>query len=50
MTLDQAWLLSKLWYGRRFDPDFRRPSAPEAQQIFERVGLVGSFWDLTANH
>jgi hypothetical protein len=46
MTLDQAWRLSKLWYGQRLDPDFRRPTVSEAQRIFEQVGLVGAFWEL----
>ena len=46
MTLDQAWLLSQLWYGNRLAPDFRRPTTAEARDIFARVGLQGAFWDL----
>jgi len=45
MTLDQAWQLSKLWYGNRLRPDFRRPTADEARAIFARVGLAGPFWE-----
>jgi hypothetical protein len=46
MTLEQAWLLSQLWYGNRLDVNFRRPTAAEASSIFERAGLRGPFWSL----
>ena len=46
MSIAQAWDLSQRWYGTRLDPDFRRPSAPEARANFDRVGLTGAFWDL----
>jgi hypothetical protein len=46
MTLPQAWDLSQKWYGTRLDPDFRRPTAEEAQSIFDSVGLSGAFWKL----
>jgi hypothetical protein len=46
MSLDQAWLLAKLWYGDRLQPDFRRPTTSEAERIFEQVGLRGPFWAL----
>jgi hypothetical protein len=46
MTLDQAWDLSQRWYGNRLAADFRRPTRDEAADIFERVGLTGSFWRL----
>jgi hypothetical protein len=47
MTLPQAWALSQKWYGTRLDADFRRPTAAEARQIFESVGLTGEFWTLS---
>jgi hypothetical protein len=47
MSLTQAWELSVKWYGNRLAPDFRRPTAAEAQAIFESVGLTGDFWQLT---
>ena len=46
MTLPQAWALSKRWYGTRLRRDFRRPTAQEAVEIFESVGLTGPFWAL----
>jgi hypothetical protein len=47
MRLPQAWELSQKWYGNRLAADFRRPTAEEAQQIFESVGLTGPFWQLS---
>jgi hypothetical protein len=46
MTIEQAWALSKKWYGTRLDPDFRRPTIDEAHAIFASVGLVGDFWTI----
>lgn len=46
MTLQQAWDLSRRWYGTRLDADFRRPTAEEAVAIFKSVGLTGPFWSL----
>lgn len=46
MTVEQAWALSKRWYGTRMDPDFMRPTAQEAETIFASVGLTGDFWKL----
>jgi len=46
MSLDQAWSLSRKWYGNRLDIEFRRPTAGEAKEIFENVGLTGEFWSL----
>lgn len=47
MTLDQAWALSQRWYGTRLEADFRRPTADEAREIFDSVGLTGEFWSLS---
>ena len=46
MTLDQAWDLSRKWYGNRLAADFRRPTRDEALAIFASVGLTGEFWRL----
>jgi len=46
MTLDQAWELSRGWYGNRLSADFRRPTPSEARAIFAAVGLHGEFWAL----
>jgi hypothetical protein len=40
--------LARLWYGGHLAPDWCKWTVPEAQQIFSRVGLIGSHWDLPA--
>ena len=44
VPFEQVLELSKVWYRDRMSPDFRGRSTAEAQQIFERVGLRGTFW------
>ncbi len=44
LSLEQIWNLSCRWYGNRLAPDFKGRSAPEAEEIFQAVGLTGSFW------
>jgi hypothetical protein len=46
MAIDQAFELSKKWYGNRLDPDFRRPTADETRAIFASLGLISDFWAL----
>ena len=47
LTLDQGWKLAKLWYGDRLDDNWRPKTAAEAESVFQQVGLVGEFWQLT---
>jgi hypothetical protein len=37
------------WYGRHLDPDWRKWTAAEAEQIFARHGLTGETWRLPAS-
>jgi hypothetical protein len=46
LSIQQAWELSKRWYGDRLQRDFRRPTREEAESIFAIVGLAGDFWRL----
>jgi len=46
MTLEQQWELARRWYSDRLDPDWRRRSPDEAQQVFADCGLTGPFWNL----
>ncbi|HEV2854479.1 MAG TPA: hypothetical protein VHC97_16920 [Thermoanaerobaculia bacterium] len=32
------------WYATRFDPDWQRASAAQAEATFQRHGLTGPFW------
>jgi hypothetical protein len=45
VRMDQLWELARDWYSTRLQPDSRRPAPPEMRRIFERIGLVGDFWD-----
>jgi hypothetical protein len=47
MTPEQMWLLANTWYHDRDDPDWRRRSADEAEEVFAAIGLKGEFWALT---
>ena len=47
MTVEQQWRLGAAWYSDRLEPSWRRRTPEEAQQVFARVGLTGSFWQLT---
>lgn len=47
MTLEQTWALAQVWYERRLDPDWRRPTVAEAHTAFASVGLAGEFWQLS---
>ncbi len=46
LTLDQLWRLAGMWYRNRLDPDWRRRTAEEAQEVFSSLGLTGEFWQL----
>jgi hypothetical protein len=47
LSLEQAWALAKAWYAPdRRAPEWRRPSAEEAEAIFASVGLTSRFWSL----
>lgn len=46
LTLEQGWGLAKAWYSAdRRDPDWRRKTADEAQEIFAGLGLTSPFWN-----
>lgn len=36
------------WYGRHLDADWRKWTAAEAVEIFQRHGLTGPIWDIPA--
>jgi hypothetical protein len=49
VSLDQLWTLALAWYENRLTVESRRPAAHEMVGIFASVGLVGPFWDPTAD-
>ncbi len=44
LTLDEVAALARAWYGNHLSPDWRKPTADEAQAIFRRVGLTSAHW------
>lgn len=46
VPLRQVAALARTWYGRHADPDWRKWSVAEAQEIFAGAGLTSEFWNL----
>ena len=46
--LPQVAGLARLWYGSHADPNWRKWTVTEAQDIFHQAGLKSKFWDLGA--
>ena len=46
LTPEQQWQLARSWYSDRMDPAWRRRTPEQAEEVFERIGLVGDFWRL----
>lgn len=46
LSVRQQWELARLWYSNRLDPDWRRRTPQEAEEVFSQTGLVGDFWKL----
>jgi hypothetical protein len=48
VPLAQVAALARRWYGGHADPQWRKWTVAEAQDIFASVGLTSTFWDLGA--
>jgi hypothetical protein len=46
VSLDQLWQLAVIWYANRLTEESRRPGPDEMEQIFAKLGLRGSFWQV----
>ena len=44
--IQQIWEFSKTWYGNHLNPDWKKWTAEEAAQIFEKFGLVSETWKI----
>ena len=44
LTVNQAWELSKPWYGTRMSADFHGRSSEQVAEIFNQAGLTSKFW------
>jgi hypothetical protein len=49
VPIGQVLQLARAWYGKHLAPDWRKWSMAEAQGIFDRVGLTGPHWRLSAS-
>jgi hypothetical protein len=47
LPLAQGWRLAEAWYEDRLTPDWTRKTPDEAQAVFDSIGLVGTFWQLS---
>jgi hypothetical protein len=48
LTLNQIWQLAIAWFKPdRRNPDWKRYSVEEAQDIFTKIGLTSPFWNLS---
>jgi len=46
VSLDQLWQLALAWYANRLTEESRRPGPDEMEEIFARLGLRDSFWQV----
>jgi hypothetical protein len=46
VPLRQVADLARIWYGTHANPEWRKWTVAEAQNIFRQAGLTSHFWDL----
>jgi hypothetical protein len=46
VPLGQVARLARAWYGTHAEPDWRKWTVAEAEEIFRTVGLTSEFWQL----
>jgi len=47
MSLETGWRLAQAWFSAdRREPEWRRRTVDETEQLFGELGLTGSFWSL----
>lgn len=46
LSLPQLWGFARDWYGSYLREPWRKRSAEEARQVFQRHALTGPFWDV----
>lgn len=45
-SLDQQWRLAQAWYADRLNRDWRRKTTEEVEDLFAKLGLTSTFWDI----
>ena len=46
LTIEQAWRLADAWYRNKMDPDWRRATLEETEDLLANLSLTGPFWNL----
>ncbi|MCG3119240.1 MAG: hypothetical protein ALAOOOJD_01599 [bacterium] len=46
VSLEQLWQLAVIWYANRLTEESRRPGPDEMGEIFDKLGLRGTFWQV----
>ena len=46
LSLEQTWALASEWYRDKVQPDWRRHTVEETEDLLARIGLTGAFWSL----
>jgi hypothetical protein len=47
--LSRFWEFAKEWYGKHLDPHWRKWTSEEASALFQRHGLGGDTWEISAS-
>ncbi|HEY7111385.1 MAG TPA: hypothetical protein VIA45_00515 [Thermoanaerobaculia bacterium] len=46
LSPDQCWRLAQGWYKDKLEPEWRRHTLEEAEELLTSIGLTGPFWNL----
>ena len=46
MSVETTTELARIWYSDKLEVNWRRRTLPEAQAVFDSLGLTGDFWQL----
>jgi hypothetical protein len=44
--VENIWVFAKVWYGNHLNPEWKKWTNREAQEIFQRFGLTSSIWQI----
>lgn len=48
LTIEQTWELAVAFYSKKMRADWRRLTVDEIEELFAKLGLTGSFWNVRA--
>jgi hypothetical protein len=48
--ITKIWEFSKVWYGNHLNPNWKKWTTEEAQQIFEKFGLTDDIWKIPVSN